>query len=180
MSTTRDTEKVAVEHQENREPHSLEKTDLKTDISEDQVEHVNTNSDSGDDVDFNNHNLNNKYAIKGDNSDGKVVWNWKTRIAAFSLVLLYVGKCATLWTRHLIKSSAGSQLPLYFIGGSIAFVVKEIGGGDKESWLPVAATLAVAATCPFSGYLQDLMGRRNITLFGCVLLLVGIGLVGKS
>jgi len=95
MSTTKDTEKVAAEHQENREPHSLEKTDLKSDISEDQVEHVNTNSDSGDDVDINNHNLNNKYAIKGDDSDGKVVWNWKTRIAAFSLVLLYVGKCAT-------------------------------------------------------------------------------------
>jgi hypothetical protein len=35
--------------------------------------------------------LKNAYAVKGDESDGKVVWNLKTRIAAFSLVMLYVG-----------------------------------------------------------------------------------------
>jgi hypothetical protein len=33
----------------------------------------------------------NAYAVKGDESDGKVVWNLKTRIAAISLVMLYVG-----------------------------------------------------------------------------------------
>ena len=66
------------------------------------------------------------------------------------------------------------------MGGSIAFIVKDIGSGDKAAWLPVAATLAMAATCPFSGYLQDIMGRRNITLAGCVLLLLGIGLVGAA
>ena len=62
----------------------------------------------------------------------------------------------------------------------MAFIVQDIGAGDKIAWLPVAATLAVAATCPFSGYLQDLMGRRNITLIGCILLLVGTGLVGGA
>ena len=35
--------------------------------------------------------LKNAYAVKGDESDGKVVWNLKTRIAAISLVMLYVG-----------------------------------------------------------------------------------------
>lgn len=66
------------------------------------------------------------------------------------------------------------------MGGSISFIVKDIGGSNKASWLPVAATLAVAATCPFSGYLQDLMGRRNITLVATTILLLGIGLVGGA
>lgn len=62
----------------------------------------------------------------------------------------------------------------------MAFIVKDIGASDRISWLPVSCTLAVAATCPFSGYLQDLMGRRYITLMGCVLLILGIGLVGGA
>jgi len=60
------------------------------------------------------------------------------------------------------------------------FIVADIGGADVINWLPVAATLAIAATCPFMGYLQDLMGRRNITLVGCSLLLTGTGLVGGA
>jgi len=44
----------------------------------------------------------------------------------------------------------------------------------------VANTLAVGATCPFLGYLQDLMGRRYITLMGCLLLIVGVALVGST
>lgn len=35
-------------------------------------------------------------------------------------------------------------------------------------------SLALAATCPFCGYLQDLFGRRNISLLGCALLGIGI------
>lgn len=84
---------------------------------------------------------------------------------------------------NLLESSdnfVGSQLPLYFVGGSMKFIVADIGGANKISWLPVSNTLAVAATCPFSGYLQDLMGRRYITLLGCGLLVLGIGLVGGA
>lgn len=34
--------------------------------------------------------------------------------------------------------------------------------------------LALAAVAPFSGYMQDLMGRRNITLAGGLVLIIGI------
>jgi MFS family permease len=74
----------------------------------------------------------------------------------------------------------GSQIPLYFIGASISFLVKDMGAADKLSWLPVGYTLAEAATAPFCGYLQDLMGRRYISLVGCLLLIIGVILVGTS
>ena len=36
-----------------------------------------------------------------------------------------------------------------------------------------ANTLAVAAVCPFVGYLTDLLGRRWVCVFGTVCLIVG-------
>lgn len=42
-----------------------------------------------------------------------------------------------------------------------------------SAWLPVSYALCLAAVAPFCGYLQDLFGRRNETLFGGVLLIVG-------
>lgn len=48
------------------------------------------------------------------------------------------------------------------------------------SWLPVSNTLAIAAICPFVGYISDLFGRRNITLAGCVAICVGIILVATA
>ncbi|KAF2806812.1 putative major facilitator superfamily transporter [Mytilinidion resinicola] len=91
-------------------------------------------------------------------------WKFRTSIAGFSLCLLYVG----------------SQISLYFIGATISFIVEDIGGADKISWLPVANTLAVASTAPFSGYLQDLIGRRYIALTGSAFLIVGAILVGTA
>jgi hypothetical protein len=88
MSTTRDltdSEKLGAEH------HS-KLSGSKSDITENQIETITPNGGNLIDEDAHNHELNNKYAVKGDDSDGKVVWNWKTRIAAFCLVLLYVGK----------------------------------------------------------------------------------------
>ena len=41
-------------------------------------------------------------------------------------------------------------------------------------------SLALAATCPFCGYLQDLFGRRNISLLGCAFLAVGIILTATA
>jgi len=46
----------------------------------------------------------NAYAVKGDESDGKVVWNLKTRIAAVSLVMLYVGSSPILLLCYLTSS----------------------------------------------------------------------------
>lgn len=48
------------------------------------------------------------------------------------------------------------------------------------SWLPVCNTLAIAAVCPFVGYISDLFGRRNITIAGCLSIIVGIILVATA
>jgi MFS family permease len=74
----------------------------------------------------------------------------------------------------------GSQIPLYFVGGSLSFIQKDLGATSQISWLPVANTLAIAAVTPFCGYLQDLFGRRNITIGGCLAIIVGIILVGTA
>ena len=57
---------------------------------------------------------------------------------------------------------------------------EELDASSKSSWLPVSNTLAIAAVAPFMGYLQDLLGRRNITLFGSVVIMVGIALIGSA
>lgn len=41
-------------------------------------------------------------------------------------------------------------------------------------------TLTIAAVAPFVGYLQDIFGRRYISLFGGVVIMVGIILVGTA
>lgn len=72
-------------------------------------------------------------------------------------------------------------------------MTNDLGGPQKISWIPVSNTLALAAVAPFCGYLQvfftnlfgvwfliltticqDIFGKRNITLFGCVCIMVGI------
>jgi MFS family permease len=81
---------------------------------------------------------------------------------------------------HVSLFVAGSQIPLYFVGGSLGFIAADIGGTKVSAWLPVAYALALASVAPFCGYLQDLMGRRNITLFGGLVLMVGIIVVGTA
>jgi MFS family permease len=46
--------------------------------------------------------------------------------------------------------------------------------------MPISYSLALAAIAPFCGYLQDLFGRRNITLAGGVVLCVGIIVVATA
>lgn len=71
-------------------------------------------------------------------------------------------------------------MPLYFTGGSLSFIAKDIDAADIIGWLPVANTLAIAAVCPFVGYLQDLFGKRYIALFGASLLCVGCIVLGTA
>ncbi|RDW74226.1 hypothetical protein BP5796_07668 [Coleophoma crateriformis] len=101
--------------------------------------------------------ISNKWSITDDN-DGTIEWGIKSRLASMFLACLYVG----------------SQIPLYFVGGSLEYMADDFGGAGTISWLSVSNTLAIAAVAPFCGSLQDIFGRRNITLFGCVLLMVGI------
>lgn len=69
---------------------------------------------------------------------------------------------------------------LYFVGGCLSFMEADLGAEKTGSWLPVSNTLAITAVAPFVGYLQDLLGRRNITLAGSVVIMVGIALIGSA
>ena len=108
--------------------------------------------------------IGNDRAFKGDNSDGKVNWTLRTALAALTLGMLYTG----------------SQIVLYMIGGSLSYVEASLNAGGRGGWLPVANTLAITAVAPFTGYLQDLVGRRQITLVGSVTICVGIALVASA
>ncbi|KAK6393115.1 hypothetical protein LTR65_002806 [Meristemomyces frigidus] len=102
--------------------------------------------------------------FKGDDSDGAIAWNMRSIIAAISLGGLYTG----------------SQVMLYFVGGCLSYMTADLGATTNSSWLPVSNTLAITAVAPFVGYLQDLVGRREITLVGSVTIMVGIVLVGTA
>lgn len=108
--------------------------------------------------------IGNDRAFKGDDSDGKVNWTIRTAIAALTLGMLYTG----------------SQIVLYMIGGSLSYVEASLGAQGKGGWLTVSNTLAITAVAPFTGYLQDLVGRREITLFGSAVICVGIALVASA
>ncbi|KEF63531.1 uncharacterized protein A1O9_01509 [Exophiala aquamarina CBS 119918] len=116
-----------------------------------------------------NVHIHNELAFKGDDSDGHVEWTVRTMIAAISLGCLYTAKTAT-----------GSQVMLYFVGGCLSYIQAELGAEKNGSWLPVSNTLAITAVAPFTGYLQDLLGRRNITLVGSIMIMVGISLIGGA
>jgi MFS family permease len=62
----------------------------------------------------------------------------------------------------------------------LSYIVADLGNASGSVWLPVCNTLVLAAVSPFAGYLQDLFGRRNITLFGSAMVMVGIILVGTA
>lgn len=74
----------------------------------------------------------------------------------------------------------GSQLPLFFVGGTLSFIAADVGGSAVETWMPISYSLVLAAIAPFCGYLQDLLGRRYITLVGGVVLCVGIVVVATA
>jgi hypothetical protein len=66
--------------------------------------------------------------------------------------------------------SPGSQIPLYFVGGSLQFIAKTLGGLNVSSWLPVSYALAFAALAPFCGYVDYQNSFRKLSPpFGTVL-----------
>lgn len=93
-----------------------------------------------------------------------VIWTWKMIFATTGLSGLYVG----------------SQIPVYFAGGSIAAITADIGESAASSWIVVAFALPLTAVAPFCGYLQDLCGRRYVTLFGGICLMVGVILMALT
>lgn len=103
-------------------------------------------------------------------------WLLSCLSVCFGLVRIDCLPCCTLSN----TSYLGSQVPLYFVGGSLAYIVQDLGGAQAEAWLPVCYTLVLAAICPFVGYLQDMFGRRHMTLGGAITVIVGIALVGSA
>jgi MFS family permease len=83
-------------------------------------------------------------------------------------------------TRLTRLSNAGSQILLYFTGGTLTYIAGDLGSADIIGWLPVANTLAIASVCPFVGYLQDLFGKRYIAIFGALCLCIGCAVMGTA
>ncbi|KAF2165420.1 hypothetical protein M409DRAFT_55818 [Zasmidium cellare ATCC 36951] len=105
-----------------------------------------------------------KHEHYDDDSSQQLTWGWKKIIATASL-------CG-IWT--------GAQIPLFFIGGALSYVVTDLGSPSVSSWLTVSYTLAIGAVAPFCGYLADLLGQRNVVLFGEALVLIGLIIVGTA
>ena len=89
--------------------------------------------------------------------DGEQVpWTFKRIIAIAALCVVYVG----------------SQILLYFVSAGLTYISLTLNT-EIGNWMLTANTLAVAAVCPFVGYLTDLLGRRWVCVFGTVCLIVG-------
>ncbi|KAL6712287.1 hypothetical protein ACN47E_000164 [Coniothyrium glycines] len=132
------------------------------------AEHAQTPTDSSlelhEELTLSGVDMNNTQALKGDDSDGKVEWSIRSIFAAIFLAALYTG----------------SQVILYFTGGSLGFIEEDLGLARGSAWLPTANILAIAAVCPYAGYLQDLFGKRYIALFGSMCICVGCILVATG
>ncbi|KAF2104445.1 hypothetical protein NA57DRAFT_70650 [Rhizodiscina lignyota] len=97
--------------------------------------------------------LENRDAYKGDGSDGNV---------------------------ELFNIRAALAILLYFVGGTLPYIEKDLGFEKGSGWVPVANTLATTVISPFVGYLQDLLGRRYIAMGGSLILIIGIIIVGTA
>jgi MFS family permease len=86
----------------------------------------------------------------------QIPWTFKRIIAIAALCIVYVG----------------SQVLLYFVSAGLTYISLTL---DTQfgNWMLTANTLAVAAICPFVGYLTDLVGRRWICVFGTICLIIG-------
>lgn len=127
--------------------------------------------------------IHNRSALKGDDSDGKVTFGIRGALAAIFLAGLYTGKrtlSLSLLSICISNVCLGSQVILYFTGGSLSFIAEDLKITQGSAWLPTANILAIAATCPFAGYLQDLFGKRYIALFGSACICIGIILMATT
>lgn len=71
-----------------------------------------------------------------------------------------------LWTE--------SQIPVYLFGAIIPEIYADIGGVDRWIWLIIGNLIALAAICPFTGALSDLIGRRYVALGGSLIIVIGM------
>ncbi|KAL9055720.1 MAG: hypothetical protein Q9162_003356 [Coniocarpon cinnabarinum] len=71
-----------------------------------------------------------------------------------------------LWTE--------SQIPVYLFGGVVPEIYGDIGGVDRWIWMIIGNLIALAAICPFTGAISDLIGRRYIAIIGSLLIIIGM------
>lgn len=90
-----------------------------------------------------------------DSDYNDIPWTFTRVIAVAALCIVYVG----------------SQMLLYFVSPALGYISVDFNT-DIPNWLLTSNTLAVAAICPFVGYLTDMVGRRWMAVFGTVCLLV--------
>jgi MFS family permease len=88
-------------------------------------------------------------------SEQNIPWTFKRMIAVGALCIVYVG----------------SQIILYFVSGGLTYISNDLKT-QLGNWMLTANTLAVAAICPFVGYMTDLLGRRWICMFGTLCLII--------
>ena len=62
----------------------------------------------------------------------------------------------------------------------MSFIEEDLKLARGSAWLPTANILAIAAVCPYAGYLQDLFGKRYIALFGSLCICLGCTLLGTA
>lgn len=88
-------------------------------------------------------------------SSEQVPWTFKRIVAVAALCNVYVG----------------SQVVLYFVSAGLTFISVDLKT-QYGNWMLTANTLAVAAICPFVGYMTDLLGRRWVCMFGTLCLII--------
>ena len=110
-----------------------------------------------------------------------IPWTAKRMIAILALCTYHlalrrsacaIGKQQTL-TTHRAPGIVyvGSQIILYFASAGLTDISKSLDT-KLGNWMLTANTLAVAAICPFVGYITDMLGRRWVCIFGIVFLLI--------
>jgi MFS family permease len=55
----------------------------------------------------------------------------------------------------------------------MAYIVVDVNAGQKASWIPLAYVLAQGTPVPFAGYIQDIVGRRWMTLIASLAVAIG-------
>lgn len=70
---------------------------------------------------------------------------------------------------------------MFFIVGPLEYIAADLTGvGNLTSWIPISYTLAAATPVPFAGYMQDIFGRRWVTLGAVMVSIVGAIVIGTA
>lgn len=62
----------------------------------------------------------------------------------------------------------------------MAYLVVDVNPGQKASWIPLAYILAQGTPVPFAGYIQDIVGRRWMTIVSSFSVAVAAVLIGTA